>query len=263
MRRVAGHFRVPTVTCTVNNAALSLWVGFDGVIDPQQVPGGPGRPLYQTGVGAACAGPGSEPIYYAWTEAAPAPPRNLDMQTSPVHPGDVFDTYVTVVGSAARPQVQMQLVNHGPSLDPKKALWHYSTQMPLLNGKPLTAECITERPTDGQTGVEYPLAAFSIAVWGDPNTDGCQVSNLTSASGQRPIYGNPYGWLVVPVQMLSNQSGALLANPSGFTTLRSGTQAFQVAAHAPYNSTPNDVLVPRGEPGLTAPPVDIRYQLIR
>jgi hypothetical protein len=204
-----------------------------------------------------CGEPGSRPLYYAWTEVAPAPAKPLNPQKWQVQPGDVFDTYVTVIGSASRPQIQMQLVNHGPSLDPSKVLWNYSTQTPMTGGNPLVAECITERPTDGRTGELFPLAAFSIAVWGDPSANGCQVSNVTSAAGQRPVYGNPYGWLLVPAQMISQKNGALLANPSGFTTLKSGKQAFQVAAHAPYNSTPRDVLTQPLKPGLTQPPADI------
>jgi hypothetical protein len=253
LRRVAGHFRVPTVTCPNANASLSLWVGFDGVIDFQRVPGGPGRPLFQTGVAAACGARGSRPIYYAWTEVAPAPPHNLSMQTARVRPGDVVDAYVTLVGPPSRPQVQMQLVDHGPTGLPGTILWHYSTQTPLINGLPLTAECVTERATDAVTGHEFPLAAFSIVVWGDSFTDGCQVSNRTAAAGQRAIMGNPYGWLVSDVQMLSKETGALLANPSGFTTLRSGRQAFQVAAHAPYFS-PVQV-----SGGLRTPPTNLRF----
>jgi hypothetical protein len=259
LRRVAGHFTVPAVQCTTANATVSLWVGLDGVLDPQQTPGGKGRPLYQTGIGVACGAAGSRPLYYAWTEAAPAPAHNLSRTASPVRAGDVFDAYVTVIGPASGPQVQMQLVNHGPSIDPSKVLWHYSTQTAMVGGTPLTAECITERDTDGTTGQEYPLAGFKIAVWGDPSTDGCQVSNRTAASGQRPIYRNPYGWLVVPNQMLSD-SNVLLANVSGFTTLKSGKQAFQVAGYAPYNANAS---TPRAADSLTTPPPNIRYRLAR
>jgi hypothetical protein len=237
LKRVAAHFKVPTVTCRNENATLALWVGFDGVFDPQLVPGAKGQPLYQTGIAAACGRVGSQPIYFAWTEVAPAPPSNLNPRFSPVRPGDVFDAYAVIIGSAAKPRVQLQLVNHGPAGAPH-VLWNYSTEVPLVNGVPQTAECIAERATDGGTGKVLPLAAFTTAIFGDPTTSGCMVSNIVAGGGQRPIYKNPYGWPIVNMQMQSEQTKVVLVNVSGFTTLKSGTQAWQVAAHSPYFSTP-------------------------
>lgn len=134
---VAGTWVQPAVNCTgvTGTEIAAFWVGMDGAFAPSLT-------VEQTGTIAQCTG--STASYYAWWELYPLNSVQK-ISTLTVKAGDTINASVTWTSGNS---FTMKIVDGTHSFSKS------GVQVAIRN----SAECITERPSNGVT--LYPLAMF-------------------------------------------------------------------------------------------------------
>jgi hypothetical protein len=133
---VYGTWKQPTVTCPVDTARASFWIGIDGDITPT---------VEQVGTIAICNGAGKPVSYRAWWEMVGKPVGG--QEPFAVSPGDNIQASVVYTGGAYVLAVK-DLTNGQQFTTTQKC-----AQTPCQRA---TAEWIIERPGEGT----YPLADY-------------------------------------------------------------------------------------------------------
>lgn len=161
--KVQGSVKVPKVTCTVNQAQVFFWVGFDGYLNPN---------VEQAGVGVQCKGKNLRtPSYFAWWEMATGSSNDaITKMPLKVAPGDLVTSTVTYAGS----KFTMKVTNNSRKTSSSVAAKCANTRCARSS-----AEWIVERPI--KNGAYVPLAKFgSVTLYGNMAAAG---SNMKSISG--------------------------------------------------------------------------------
>ena len=160
--RTSLEWRQPTVTCTVANAQVSIWVGF----------GGAGT-LQQDGTIAVCDGLGAPKFYKMFWEMLRSPPPNQGGEPIVVSPGD--DIEASVDYDHKRDSVTLEVKDKTSGQDLK-------TVQPCNGACPLASvDWIVEAPGGGK----YPLANFGSLKLkhaegqGEPEAGGLDYSGFT------------------------------------------------------------------------------------
>jgi hypothetical protein len=136
---VSGKWKQPVVTCPVDNARVSFWVGIDGSGTST---------VEQTGTVAVCSAANKPPVYRAFWEMFVPNNKSLGGQNLTISPGDIVEASVNYANDSY--ELKLSDTTSGHSLSTTQAC---SADLVCKRG---TAEWIVERPGSGR----YPLAAF-------------------------------------------------------------------------------------------------------
>ncbi len=131
---------MPHLAATPTVSVASEWVGIDGVA--------PDRSLIQAGADELY-NPATQRVYtQAWWEILPAP--SVPILSLAVSPGDSIRVTIRQL-AGAQWAITVSDISTGGSF----------TIEPTYRGPAASAEWVVEAPTDGTTGEEYPLGAYS------------------------------------------------------------------------------------------------------
>jgi hypothetical protein len=170
---ISASWMVPAIQPSADTEATSNWIGIDGATNSSLIQTGTAEENYE---GAT--------YYYAWYELLP----NASVPVGDVSPGDEMSASV-VQDSPGEWTVTIDDLSADEGFTQELA---YSTPQ-------ASAEWIEEAPTDGDTGLQIPLANFGSV----------QFSDLAlSTSGSTPVTSTP-------VDMV-NDNNSIIAFPSNF-----------------------------------------------
>ena len=158
--KAEGSWIVPKVKCNSGDTYSSFWVGIDGYSD---------LTVEQTGTDSDCNG--STPVYYAWHEYYPNPPR---LSPVTIHAGDVMSASVTYSNGKFTTKITNVTTGH----------WGSSTAT-VSGAQRTSAEWIAEAPSSG--GLVLPLADFGTVYFGDDHTGVSSTCHAKIGSKSGPI----------------------------------------------------------------------------
>lgn len=142
-RRVAGSWKVPTLTCIPGHDSYSAaWVGLGGYLENA-------GSLEQAGTDADCTDAG-QPRYGAWYELLPAGPVDLGIR---VHPGDELEASVSVAGD----EVSLRIEDASTG-----AVFAHTIRVAVVDDS--TAEWVVEAPS--QCVGDQPCSVLPLADFG-------------------------------------------------------------------------------------------------
>ncbi len=164
-----GVFQVPTLEAAPYPSAVSEWVGLGGVNSSSLIQAGVDE-TFQPSTGLFSV--------QAWWEILPAPSTPISMEVSP---GDQVKVTIWDSGFGSPLwNIEVQDLTTGQSFETTQA-W---------SADQTTADFVLEAPTNGSTGTEYPLAAFTAPVlFSDLGVGGSQsgLEEMVMVQGGRTV----------------------------------------------------------------------------